>query len=39
MRLPPSPYNRLLREAVQFFSHLKPGVLREPRESRLAARR
>jgi biopolymer transport protein TolQ len=30
MRLPPSPYNRLLREAVQFFSHLKPGVLREP---------
>lgn len=30
MRLPPSPYNRLLREAVQFFSQLKPGVLREP---------
>jgi biopolymer transport protein TolQ len=30
MRLPSSPYNRLLREAVQFFSHLKPGVLREP---------
>jgi biopolymer transport protein TolQ len=30
MRLPPSPYNRLLREAVQFFSHLKPGLLREP---------
>ena len=30
MRLPPSPYNRLLREAVQFFSHLKPGVLRAP---------
>ncbi|HMA44331.1 MAG TPA: MotA/TolQ/ExbB proton channel family protein [Gemmatimonadales bacterium] len=30
MRLPPSPYNRVLREAVQFFSHLKPGLLREP---------
>lgn len=30
MRLPSSPYNRVLREAVQFFSHLKPGVLREP---------
>jgi biopolymer transport protein TolQ len=30
MRLPSSPYNRLLREAVQFFSHLKPGALREP---------
>lgn len=30
MRLPASPYNRLLREAVQFFSHLKPGLLREP---------
>jgi biopolymer transport protein TolQ len=30
MRLPSSPYNRLLREAIQFFSHLKPGALREP---------
>ena len=30
MRLPASPYNRLFREAVQFFSELKPGVLREP---------
>lgn len=28
MRLPPSPYNRLLREAVQFFSELKPGSLK-----------
>lgn len=28
MRLPPSPYNRLLREAVHFFSELKPGTLR-----------
>src|SRR2546430_8582270 len=28
MRLPPSPYNRLLREAVHFFSALKPGTLK-----------
>lgn len=28
MRLPSSPYNRLLREGVQFFSHLKPGSLK-----------
>lgn len=28
MRLPPSPYNRLLREAVHFFSELKPGTLK-----------
>jgi biopolymer transport protein TolQ len=28
MRLPPSPYNRLLREAVHFFSELKPGGLK-----------
>jgi biopolymer transport protein TolQ len=28
MRLPPSPYNRLLREAVHFFSELKPGALK-----------
>src|SRR6266446_4365172 len=27
MRLPPSPYNRLLREAVHFFTELKPGSL------------
>jgi biopolymer transport protein TolQ len=27
MRLPPSPYNRLLREAIHFFSELKPGGL------------
>ena len=30
MRLPTSPYNRLLREGIQFFSHLKPGSLRDP---------
>jgi len=29
MRLPSSPYNRLLREGIQFFSHLKPGSLKE----------
>jgi biopolymer transport protein TolQ len=29
MRLPPSPYNRLLREGVHFFSELKPGTLKE----------
>ncbi|HYK83534.1 MAG TPA: MotA/TolQ/ExbB proton channel family protein [Gemmatimonadales bacterium] len=29
MRLPPSPYNRLLREGIQFFSELKPGGLKE----------
>jgi biopolymer transport protein TolQ len=28
MRLPPSPYNRLMREAVHFFSELKPGTLK-----------
>ena len=28
MRLPASPYNRLLREAVHFFTELKPGMLK-----------
>ncbi len=28
MRLPPSPYNRLLREGIHFFSELKPGMLK-----------
>ncbi|HUL50693.1 MAG TPA: hypothetical protein VLT79_11815, partial [Gemmatimonadales bacterium] len=28
MRLPASPYNRLLREGVNFFSELRPGGLR-----------
>ena len=28
MRLPASPYNRLLREAVHFFTELKPGALK-----------
>src|SRR5213079_2912726 len=29
MRLPASPYNRLLREGIHFFSELKPGGLKE----------
>ena len=29
MRLPPSPYNRLLRAGVQFFSTVRPGTLKE----------
>lgn len=29
MKLPPSPYNRLFREAITFYSHLQPGVIRE----------
>lgn len=29
MRMPPSPYNRVLREGVHFFSELKPGSLKK----------
>ncbi len=29
MKLPPSPYGRLLREGVNFFSELRPGALKE----------
>lgn len=29
MRLPPSPYNRLLREGIHFFSELRPGGLKQ----------
>jgi len=29
MRLPPSPYNRLLREGIHFFSELRPGSLKQ----------
>jgi biopolymer transport protein TolQ len=32
MKLPPSPYGRLLREGVNFFSELRPGALQEERE-------
>jgi biopolymer transport protein TolQ len=32
MRLPSSPYNRLLREGVHFLSSLKPGALRKDRD-------
>ena len=31
MKLPPSPYNRLFREAITFYSELRPGALREDR--------
>jgi biopolymer transport protein TolQ len=31
MKLPPSPYGRLLREGVNFFSELRPGALKEDR--------
>ncbi len=31
MKLPPSPYGRLLREGVNFFSELRPGALTEER--------
>lgn len=33
MKLPPSPYGRLLREGVNFFSELRPGVLRETQDT------
>lgn len=29
MKLPPSPYGRLLREGINFFSELRPGLLQE----------
>jgi biopolymer transport protein TolQ len=29
MKLPPSPYNRLFREALNFYSELKPGGLKD----------
>lgn len=30
MKLPPSPYSRVLREAVAFYANLRPGGLRPP---------
>ena len=33
MKLPPSPYGRLLREGINFFSELRPGALIEERGS------
>ncbi|HKH83821.1 MAG TPA: MotA/TolQ/ExbB proton channel family protein [Gemmatimonadales bacterium] len=33
MKLPPSPYNRLFREAITFYSELRPGALREDRDA------
>ena len=29
MKQPPSPYNRLFREAINFYSELRPGALKE----------
>jgi biopolymer transport protein TolQ len=29
MKLPPSPYNRLFREALNFYSELRPGALKD----------
>jgi len=37
MRLPPSPYNRLLREGIHFFSELKPGSLKPSAATGVAA--
>lgn len=31
VKQPPSPYNRLFREAITFYSELRPGALREDR--------
>ena len=31
MKQPPSPYNRLFREAITFYTELRPGALREER--------
>jgi biopolymer transport protein TolQ len=31
IKQPPSPYNRLFREAITFYSELRPGALREDR--------
>jgi biopolymer transport protein TolQ len=33
MKLPPSPYNRLFREATTFYSELRPGALRDERNA------
>ena len=33
MKLPPSPYNRLFREALTFYSELRPGALRDDRSA------
>ncbi len=33
MKQPPSPYNRLFREAITFYSELRPGALRDERQA------
>lgn len=37
MKLPPSPFGRLLREGVNFFSELRPGALQETKGAGTAA--
>jgi biopolymer transport protein TolQ len=37
MKLPPSPYGRLLREGVNFFSELRPGALKQEKGAEGAA--
>jgi biopolymer transport protein TolQ len=34
MKLPPSPYSRLMREGLNFFSELQPGLLRDDPQGR-----
>ncbi len=38
MKLPPSPYGRLFREAMHFFGELRPGALREEAAARTSLR-
>jgi biopolymer transport protein TolQ len=33
-KLPPSPYGRIMREAVEFYSELRPGALKEEAQRR-----
>ncbi len=35
MKLPPSPYGRLLKEGINFFSELQPGALKDEDRSRI----
>ena len=37
MKLPPSPYGRLLREGVNFFSEIRPGALHEEQRTTAAS--
>jgi len=35
MKLPPSPYGRLLKEGINFFSELRPGALKDEGQSKV----